>query len=75
MIQHPGASDSDEIPDETRRALVNSLFADARSMVVGSIATLFSQIVVAYVIQSWIAASISVGTVVITANARQMYCR
>jgi len=57
---------ANEIPDEVRRGLVNSLFADSQSMISGSVLTVLSGFVIAIQMRSWAAFVASIAAILVT---------
>ncbi len=53
MSKRPTAVREDKLPDDMRFGLVESLFADTRSMVLGSVMTSLSGIVITILMHSW----------------------
>jgi diguanylate cyclase (GGDEF)-like protein len=56
-----------EVSEEIRRGLVNSLFADSRSLVSGSVLSVTCGVICAYIAHSWIAWLIGAAMFVVTA--------
>jgi diguanylate cyclase (GGDEF)-like protein len=66
MSQQRASVLANEIPDEMRRGLVNSLFADSQSMISGSVLTVLSGLVIAVQIRSWAAFLASIAAILVT---------
>jgi diguanylate cyclase (GGDEF)-like protein len=66
MSQQRASVLTNEIPDEMRRGLVNSLFADSQSMISGSVLTVLSGIVIAVLMRSWAAFGASIAAILVT---------
>ncbi len=60
-------SRQDELPDDVRFGLVEALFADTKSMIVGAIITGMSGIVITAAMQSWATGLASAAIFVVTA--------
>ena len=67
MSRRPTAIRADELPDDMRFGLVESLFADTRSMVLGAVMTSLSGIVITILMHSWTSGIASVAMIVVTA--------
>jgi diguanylate cyclase (GGDEF)-like protein len=67
MSGRPAAVGTDELPGEMRFGLVESLFADSRSMVLGSIMTSLSGIIITILMHSWASGVASAAMIVVTA--------
>jgi diguanylate cyclase (GGDEF)-like protein len=65
MSKQPGSAADADISEEIRRGLVNSLFADSRSILPGSTVTALCGFVGVYLTHSWIAWSISLTTTLV----------
>ena len=57
----------DRLPDDVRFGLVESLFADTRSMMMGAFITTLSGVVITALIQSWVTGAATAAVVLVTA--------
>ena len=76
MSRPSSAAASDSLPDEVRRGLVELLFADTRTMVLGAIITTISGFLVAYLTRTWAPAAVTammVGVVAVRLRLKREY--